>query len=125
MVTTAARPVAGKAANFSEYRASLWTQALAPWEAPSKCPPATTAEVLEVVRNAVALAQAGNWKWQRPRTDEVIILSDVFAKIVLWIRRLGQIGEEKIEFQVGLGAIPWGIMKYVLMVCLKRFSVDP
>lgn len=72
-------------------------------------------EVLSIVQNAERTAQQKKWKWKN-RNGNVIIIRDVFAKMVVWIEKFKAIGDTIIQYDTGHAALPWAAARFLLQV---------
>ena len=59
---------------------------------------------------------AKRWRFRRPGNGEVIILRDVFGKIVSWVNLFKQIGDNAVQYDPQHAALPWAGIRFVLQV---------
>ncbi|KAH8598886.1 hypothetical protein B0O99DRAFT_614393 [Bisporella sp. PMI_857] len=72
-------------------------------------------EILAIVRGAEQASLGKRWKWKN-RKGEVVILRDVFGKMVVWIEKLKSIGDIIIQYDPIHSALPWAAARFVLQV---------
>ncbi|KAH7086732.1 hypothetical protein FB567DRAFT_592603 [Paraphoma chrysanthemicola] len=58
------------------------------------------------------------WKFKRT-SGEMVILRDVFAKIVRWIETFKQIGDVAIQYDPGHASLPWAAVRFVLQLAVN------
>lgn len=56
------------------------------------------------------------WRFRRPDTGEVIILRDLFGKMVSWINLFKQVGDTAVQYDPQHAALPWAAVRFVLQV---------
>jgi hypothetical protein len=72
-------------------------------------------EVLSFVQDAERTAQKKRWKWKNSKGD-VVIIRDVFTKMVVWIEKFKAIGDTIIQYDTGHAALPWAATRFLLQV---------
>jgi len=76
-------------------------------------------ELLSLVRETEQKCHQKKWKWKN-RGGQIIIVRDVFAKMVVWIQRFKAIGDVVVQYDPAHASLPWGFARFVLQV--SRFS---
>jgi hypothetical protein len=56
------------------------------------------------------------WKFTR-NNGEIVIIRDVFGKLVRWIDVFKQIGDVAVQYDAGHASLPWAAVRFVLQVC--------
>jgi len=64
--------------------------------------------------------QKKKWKWKN-RSGQVVVMRDVFAKMVAWIQRFKGIGDIIVQYDPGHASLPWAFARFILQV--SWFSV--
>ncbi|KAB8416361.1 hypothetical protein FH972_024880 [Carpinus fangiana] len=108
---------------------SLWDDALAslPVEVQSILPKPVQGQkpaidrALQQVTEAKVKCIKNRWKVKR-QNGSVIVLRDVFEKIVTYIRRLKEIGDVIIQFDPVHAALPWAGVRLILELAASDFT---
>jgi hypothetical protein len=56
------------------------------------------------------------WKYTR-KNGEVVIIRDVFEKIVRWIDMFKQVGDATVQYDPAHASLPWAGIRFLLQVC--------
>jgi hypothetical protein len=72
-------------------------------------------ELLSLVQKTEQKCQQKKWKWKN-RGGQVIVMRDVFAKMVTWIQRFKSIGDILVQYDPGHASLPWAFARFVLQV---------
>jgi hypothetical protein len=81
-------------------------------------------EVLSFVQDAERTAQKKRWKWKNSKGD-VVIIRDVFTKMVVWIEKFKAIGDTIIQYDTGHAALPWAATRFLLQVIPNSRTGSP
>ena len=81
-------------------------------------------EVLSFVQDAERNAQKKRWKWKNSKGD-VVIIRDVFTKMVVWIEKFKAIGDTIIQYDTGHAALPWAATRFLLQVIPNSRTCSP
>jgi hypothetical protein len=63
-------------------------------------------EVLTWSRTCQQTSLQKRWVWKN-RKGEVIIVCDLFAKMITWIEKVKSIGDTIVQYDPGHAALPW------------------
>ncbi|RFU26523.1 hypothetical protein B7463_g9825, partial [Scytalidium lignicola] len=74
---------------------------------------------LDIVKDVLALAEERRAeclkkRWKLKHNGKVIILRDVFEKLIKWINSFMMIGDVAIQFDPGHAALPWAGVRFLL-----------
>jgi hypothetical protein len=81
-------------------------------------------EVLSFVQDAERTAQKKRWKWKNSNGD-VVIIRDVFTKMVVWIEKFKAIGDTIIQYDIGHAALPWAATRFLLQAIPNSRKCSP
>ena len=109
----------------------LWTKALNNFKAEDKVvlkSPQTDRleileEVLQLVQGAEQKCQEKKWKWKN-RKGELVIVRDLFAKMVFWIEKFRSIGDNIVQYDPGHAALPWAAARFVLQAAINDVQTN-
>lgn len=51
---------------------------------------------------------------------EVVVLSDVFAKVAKWIKKFVEVGDLAMQYDLGHAALPWAAVRFILQTSLNH-----
>lgn len=80
-------------------------------------------DVLAVVEEKKQGCLNKRWKYKNSK-GEVVILRDVFAKIVTWIDKFKEVGDNAVQYDPGHAALPWAAVRLVLQVQVSYPLLD-
>lgn len=105
-----------------------WTQALALLsendrlqlhiDADSKDYLAILNEVLDIAEEKKRLCREKAWKYQK-RNGNVIIIRDLFEKIVGWVKRFREVVDVAVSYDPGHAALPWAALRFLLTIAIQ------
>ena len=72
-------------------------------------------DVLAAVENKKKLCLDKRWKYKRSN-GEIVILRDVFEKMVKWVNTFKKIGDVVVQYDPGHAALPWAGVRFFLQV---------
>ena len=73
------------------------------------------AELLQLARSSEQEAINKRWRYTRKK-GEIVILRDVFAKIIHWVDLFKQVGDQIVQHDPGHAALPWAGVRFILQV---------
>ena len=76
---------------------------------------AILADVLEEVKKKKQACIERRLKYKRKNGD-VIILYDVYEKMVKWVMKFKEIGDVATQYDPGHAALPWAAIRFLLQV---------
>lgn len=63
------------------------------------------------------------WRIAR-RSKEDVIVRDVMEKIIHWIRRFKEVGDNAVPFDPGHAALPWAAIRFILQATINYAEVE-
>lgn len=113
----------GKDVDVSRFSVDLWEQAITKLSPDKRSFLQITVtdrrkvlqEVLGMVQGAEQTCQQKRWK-RKNRKGKLVILRDVFAKMVVWIEKFKSIGDSIVQYDPSHAALPWAAARFVLQV---------
>ena len=76
------------------------------------------ASLLAVVKESERLCISKQWRYKR-KSGEIVILRDLFGKVVKWLPRFKDIGDVVVQYDPVHAALPWAGVRFLLEVhCL-------
>ena len=51
---------------------------------------------------------------------EVVVLSDIFAKVAKWIKKFVEVGDTAVQYDPGHAALPWAAVRFILQSSLNH-----
>ncbi len=75
----------------------------------------TIASILEYVQNSERVSISKQWRYKR-KSGEVVILRDLFGKLVKWLQRFKEIGDIAVQYDPVHAALPWAGVRFLLEV---------
>lgn len=63
------------------------------------------------------------WRMAR-RNKEDIIVRDVMEKIIHWIQRFKEVGDNAVQFDPGHAALPWAAIRFILQATINYAEVE-
>ena len=73
------------------------------------------ANLLVIVKESERICISKQWRYKR-KSGEVVILRDLFGKLVKWIQRFKDIGDTAIQYDPVHAALPWAGVRFLLEV---------
>jgi hypothetical protein len=58
------------------------------------------------------------WKYKNKKGEDVI-LRDVFAKVIVWVNKLKEVGDMAVQYDPVHAALPWAAVRFVLQVTVN------
>jgi ankyrin repeat protein len=86
--------------------------------------------VRDIVNTALRAAEAkrevsikNRWRIKR-RSKEDIIVRDVMEKIIHWIHRFKEVGDNAVQYDPGHAALPWAAVRFILQAAINYSEVE-
>ena len=76
----------------------------------------TVASVLKIVQDSERVSISKQWRYKR-KSGEVVILRDLFGKLVKWLQRFQEIGDIAVQYDPVHAALPWAGVRFLIKVC--------
>jgi hypothetical protein len=73
-------------------------------------------ELLAVAEQAKQECIKKKWRYTR-KSGEVVIISDLFGKVIRWIDLFKQVGDVAVQYDPVHAALPWAGVRFLLQVC--------
>ncbi|KAB8295087.1 hypothetical protein EYC80_007025 [Monilinia laxa] len=80
-------------------------------------------EILDLVQKQELKAQERKWKL-RKKNGQVIILRDVFAKLVIWIDKFKAVGDILIQYDPVHASLPWAFVRFLLQAAVSDIHTN-
>ncbi|KAH7409627.1 hypothetical protein BKA64DRAFT_705387 [Cadophora sp. MPI-SDFR-AT-0126] len=80
-------------------------------------------DVLELAQNSERTSQQKQWKWKN-RKGEIIVVRDLFAKMVTWIEKIKGIGDTIVQYDPGHAALPWAAARLLLQASVNDIQTN-
>jgi ankyrin repeat protein len=84
----------------------------------------------DIVNTALRAAEAkrevsikNRWRIKR-RSKEDIVVRDVMEKIIHWIHRFKEVGDNAVQYDPGHAALPWAALRFILQAAINYFEVE-
>ena len=75
----------------------------------------TIASLLAVVQEKERVCISKQWRYKR-KSGEIVILRDLFGKVVKWLQRFMKIGDIVVQYDPVHAALPWAGLRFLLEV---------
>ena len=72
-------------------------------------------DILKAVEEKKELCLQRRWKYRRAN-GEVVILRDVLGKIVKWVSKFQEVGDNAVQYDPVHAALPWAAVRFILRV---------
>jgi ankyrin repeat protein len=69
------------------------------------------------------LALKKRWRIKRSSGQDDIIVRDVMEKIIYWIRRFKEIGDQIVQYNPGHAALPWAAFRFLLQTAINDTTI--
>ena len=76
---------------------------------------AILADVLKEVQKKKQACIEGRLKYKR-KNGEVLVLYDVYEKMVKWVTKFKEVGDIAMQYDPGHAALPWAAIRFFLQV---------
>ena len=73
------------------------------------------ASLLAVVQDSERVCISKQWRYRR-KSGEIVILRDLFGKVVKWLQRFREIGDIVVQYDPVHAALPWAGVRFLLEV---------
>ncbi|KAL2069304.1 hypothetical protein VTL71DRAFT_15642 [Oculimacula yallundae] len=90
----------------------------------------TSSDRLQVMQDVLSLAQDSEqkslkmrWTW-KTSNGEVVIVRDLFAKMVTWIEKLKGVGDTLVQYDPGHAALPWAAARLILQASINDIQTN-
>ncbi|KAH7308794.1 hypothetical protein BKA65DRAFT_601650 [Rhexocercosporidium sp. MPI-PUGE-AT-0058] len=80
-------------------------------------------EVLTWSRTCQQASLQKRWVWKN-RKVEVIIVRDLFAKMITWIEKVKSIGDTIVQYDPGHAALPWAAARLILQASINDVQTN-
>jgi len=77
-------------------------------------------DVLAAVEEKQQTCLKKRWKYKNSKGEDVII-RDLFAKIVVWVDKFKEVGDNAVQYAPVHAALPWAAVRLVLQVQVFRY----
>jgi ankyrin repeat protein len=84
----------------------------------------------DIVNTALRAAEAkrevsikNRWRIKR-RSKEDIVVRDVMEKIIHWIHRFKEVGDNAVQYDPGHAALPWAALRFILQAAINYSEVE-
>ena len=74
-------------------------------------------DVLAAVKDKREICMQRRWRYKRSN-GEVIILRDLFEKMMVWVNKFKEIGDVAVQYDPGHASLPWAGVRFFLQVCV-------
>ena len=74
-------------------------------------------DVLVAVEGKRQICMQRRWRYKRSN-GEVIILRDLFEKMMVWVNKFKEIGDVAVQYDPGHASLPWAGVRFFLQVCV-------
>lgn len=75
--------------------------------------------VIQAANQKRELCEQKRWKFTN-RKGEVVVIRDVMAKVVYWVKMFVQVGDQIASFDQAHAALPWAAVRFLLQVRCKK-----
>ena len=75
----------------------------------------TITSLLVFVQDSERVCTSKQWRYKR-KSGEVVILRDLFGKLVKWLQRFKEIGDTAVQYDPVHAALPWAGVRFLLEV---------
>ena len=72
-------------------------------------------DILEAVEEKKELCLQKRWKYRRAN-GETVILRDVLGKMVRWVSKFQEVGDNAVQYDPVHAALPWAAVRFILKV---------
>ena len=112
---------------MAEIPKNLWASVLSSWSVDDRTLIAfesrdeidVLADILEAAENAKSRSIEKRWRFRQPGQGQILVLRDLFSKIVVWINRFRGIGNIVVQYDPGHAALPWAGLRFLLTVLFQ------
>lgn len=73
------------------------------------------ASLLAIVQDSERVCISKQWRYRRT-SGEIVILRDLFGKLVKWLQRFREIGDIVVQYDPVHAALPWAGVRFLLEV---------
>ena len=80
-------------------------------------------DVLVAVEEKKQSCLKKRWKYKNSK-GEIVILRDLFEKIVVWVDKFKEVGDNAVQYNPTHAALPWAAVRLVLQVQVFRHLLD-
>jgi hypothetical protein len=74
-------------------------------------------EVLDKATEKKKLCIQKAWKFKR--NGKVVIIRDLFEKIVVWVKKFKEVGDIAVSYDPGHAALPWAAVRFLLTIAIE------
>ncbi|TGO38147.1 hypothetical protein BHYA_0081g00430 [Botrytis hyacinthi] len=75
-------------------------------------------EILDLVQKQELKAQERKWKWKK-KNGQVIIIRDIFVKLVIWMEKFKSIGDIVVQYDPIHASLPWAVVRFLLQAAVS------
>jgi ankyrin repeat protein len=108
------------------------------WQRAIETLPASVTEVLDTKKTgkrdvalaALKVAEAKRqqalkrrWRIRRSSSQDDIIVRDVMEKVIYWIRRFKEVGDQMVQYDPGHAALPWAAFRFLLQAAVNDTTI--
>ena len=68
-----------------------------------------------IVQESERVCISKQWRYKR-KSGEIVILRDLFGKVVKWLQRFREIGDIVVQYDPVHAALPWAGVRFLLEV---------
>jgi hypothetical protein len=79
-------------------------------------------DVQDIANKKRQLCLEKGWKFKR-RDGKVVIIRDLFEKIIIWIQRFKEIGDIAVNYDPGHAALPWAAIRFLLSIAIEDAQI--
>jgi hypothetical protein len=72
-------------------------------------------QVLEAIEDKRKQCLENRWKYKKSN-GEIVILRDIFEKMIKWVNKFKEVGDVAIQYDPGHAALPWAGVRFFLQV---------
>ncbi len=72
-------------------------------------------EVFVAVEDKRRICMQKRWRYKKS-SGEVLILRDIFEKIVTWVNKFKEVGDAAVQYDPAHAALPWAALRFFLQV---------
>ncbi|KAG4437473.1 hypothetical protein IFR05_007028 [Cadophora sp. M221] len=90
----------------------------------------TSTDRLQVLQDVLVLARTSEqtslqkrWMWKNNK-GEVIVVRDIFAKMIAWIEKVKGIGDTIVQYDPGHAALPWAAARLILQASINDIQTN-
>lgn len=77
-------------------------------------------DVLAIVSDRKRVCMEKRWKYKKG--DNEVIIRDKLEKVVVWVNKFKEIGDQATQYDPGHAAIPWAGVRFILQVSKPSWS---